>query len=365
MENLCGKKYERDSNRGAVRWGSQPGTIQIRGTKERIAKPRVRTADGKNEIDLETYAAFNRKSAIQDEVIARIGSGVSTRRYVQTIQKELRKRGVSKSAVSRQIIAASKLALDAMMQRRWDGMHFVALMFDGIRIGKTHVVASIGIDKSGRKHILGWNLGSTENHVVCRDLIRRLVECGLDVDSPYLFVIDGSKALLLAIKETFGVHAVVQRCQEHKIRDVEGYLGAKQAKLFRIKLQTAYNEKSYHAASKRLQKIRWELLSVSEKAANSLTEGLESTLTLHRLGIAGGVRESLRTTNIIESSFARLRQYTRNVTNWSDGDQVERWLAFGLLKVEAGYRQLPGYRQLARLHEMLAKELTALQHSKA
>jgi putative transposase len=237
-------------------------------------------------------------------------------------------------------------------------------MLDGVRIGKTHAVAAIGIDRSGHKHVLGWSLGSTENHVVCRDLIRHLVESGLDVNAPYLFVLDGSKALCLAVKETFGDNSVIQRCQEHKIRDVEGYLNAKQAKLFRIKIQTAYNEPTYQAASKRLQKIRWELLSVSEKAANSLTEGLESTLTLHRLGIAGGVRESLRTTNIIESSFSRLRQYIRNVTNWSDHEHIDRWLAFGLLKVEDGYRQLPGYRQLARLSKMVAKEHAALQQPK-
>lgn len=363
VDSLVGRKYQRDADRAAVRWGSQPGVIQVDGGKATIQKPRVRTKDGKHEVDLETYAAFNRKSALSKSALALIGSGVSTRDYVKVVSAELRKHGVSKSAVSRRVVEATKASLDAFQSRRLDSATFVALLFDGIRLGKVHVVAAVGIDKSGKKHVLGWNRGSSENHVVCRDLIRRLVDAGLKVDSPYLFIVDGSKALELAIKERFGDHSLIQRCQEHKIRDVEGYLNRKQAKVFRIKLQAAYNERTYDAASKRLQKIRGELSLISGKAVTSLTEGMEATLTLHRIGITGGVRESLRTTNIIESTFARLRQRVRNVSNWQDGDQVDRWLAFGLLKAEQGYRRIPGHRQLARLQQKITSIHTASQLS--
>jgi transposase-like protein len=173
--------------------------------------------------------------------------------------------------------------------------------------------------------------------------------------------LDGAKALKAAVQERFGQDVLIQRCQEHKIRDVEGYLPVRLRKRFRLLLQAAFNEANYRAASERLQKIRFQLLSVSEPAATSLTEGLEHTLTLHRLGINGGVRESLRTTNIIESTFSRLRQRTRNVSNWTDCQQVDRWMAFGLLKAEAGFRRLPGYRQLSSLQR---KVQTALQSTK-
>jgi transposase-like protein len=263
------------------------------------------------------------------------------------------------------VVAATKDAHAVFLERRWDKTKFVAILLDGVRIGPAQVVVAVGIDKAGCKHVLGWNHGPSEKFVVCRDLIRQLVERGLDPDGNYLFVIDGSKGLAQAIKNVFGEGSAIQRCQEHKIRDIEGYLNRREAKVFRIKLQAAYNESSYQRASDRLQKIRRELLNVSEKAASSLTEGLESTLTLHRLGITGGVRESLRTTNIIESTFARLRHSTRNVNQWQEPEQVERWLAFTLLKAEAGYRRLPGYRQLARLHRQVAASQTALQSPKA
>jgi putative transposase len=358
VETLCGPKHSRKVNGEAVRWGSQQGAITIHGVKEPIEKPRVRTADGKNEIDLETYAAFSKKDALREEAMVRIGGGVSTREFSKTVRKELQHHGISKSTVSRRVIDSTKASLEAFLARRWHKHSFVSIMIDGVHIGNTHVVAAVGIDKSGYKHVLGWQIGSTESAVVCRDLLRRLSEAGLDSDAPYLFVLDGSKALKAAVQERFGQDVLIQRCQEHKIRDVQGYLPVRLRKRFRLLLQAAYNETTYRAASSRLQKIRFQLLSLNEPAANSLTEGLENTLTLHRLGITGGVRESLRTTNIIESTFSRLRQRTRNVSSWSDCLQVDRWMAFGLLSAEAGFRRLPGYRQLSSLQR---KVQTALQ----
>ena len=361
VDALCGPKHSRDRDRLAVRWGTQPGTITLRGTKERIKKPRVRSADGNSEIALETYAGLNTSSALLEKAVALVGAGVSTRDYTRVLDKSLRKAGVSKSAVSRRVIAATKDALELFLERRWDKHKFVAILLDGVRIGPVQVVVAVGIDKSGRKHVLGWNRGPSENHVVCRDLIRQLVEHGLNPNAAYLFIVDGAKALTQAIRNTFGDSATIQRCQEHKIRDVEGYLNRSDAKIFRIKIQAAYNETTYQRASKRLQKIRGELQRISEKAMNALTEGMEATLTLHKLGITGGVRESLRTTNIIESTFSRVRHSTRNINNWSEEKQVERWLAFTLLKTESGYRRVPGYRQLARLQRQATIVQTALQ----
>jgi putative transposase len=358
VASLCGIKHTRKNNGDAVRWGKQSGNITVQGVKQPIKKPRVRTADGKHEIDLETYAAFSKKDALRNEAMVRIGSGISTRRFADTVRKELRHHGISKSAISRRVIQSTKASLDAFLVRRWDKHKFVTIMIDGVRLGKTLVVAAIGIDKSGFKHVLGWNIGSTESAVACRDLLRKLADAGLNVDANYLFVLDGSKALKLAVQERFGPDVLIQRCQEHKIRDVEGYLPVKLRKKYRMLLQAAFNEPSYKAASTRLQTIRSQLLSISEPAANSLTEGMEHTLTLHKLGIQGGVRESLRTTNIIESAFSGLRNRTRNVTNWADCEQVDRWLAFGLSKVESRFHRLPGYRQLSRLQRQIN---TALQ----
>lgn len=363
VENLCGPKHSRKGEGQAVRWGTQKGTITVRGVKEGINKPRVRTPDGKEEIDLETYSALNNKNAMNDELIAKVTSGVSTREFERTISKHLKAKGVSKSSVSRKVIEKSQKALEGFNQRCWHEMQFVAILLDGISLGQTHVVAAIGIDNSGHKHILGWQPGSTEHEVVCRDLLRKLVDSGLNMQSDYLFVIDGSRALRKAIRLVFGDHSVIQRCQEHKIRDVEGYLPFSLRKVTRIKLQAAFNESTYKKASNRLRRIREELMRISEPAANSLTEGLDELLTLHRLGINGGVRESLRTTNIIESAFARVRANAKHISNWNDIAQIDRWLGLIAPKIEKGFHRLPGFRQLAKLKKAV-KAQTALRSSK-
>lgn len=361
VDSLCGVKHSRKKNGEAVRWGTQKGSITIRGVKEPIEKPRVRTADGKEEIDLETYAAFSRKEPLRDQAIALIGSGVSTRSFAHVVRKEMRHHGISKSAVSTRVIASTKEALERFLSRRWDSYNFVAVLLDGVRIGETFVIVAVGVDKSGYKHVLGWQIGSTESATTCRDLLRKLVDAGLKADRDYLFILDGSKALKVAVQERFGTDATIQRCQEHKIRDVESYLPVRFRKRYRVLLQGAFNCPTYNQASTKLQKIRAQLRRISEPAANSLTEGLEHTLTLHKLGISGGVRESLRTTNIIESTFARLRHTTRNVSSWTDCEQVERWLAFGLLKAESGFRRIPGYRQLSKLERQVSAALQKLR----
>ena len=364
VQSLCGSKHSRKKDGQAVRWGTQRGTVTIQGAKEKIAKPRVRTANGKEEIDLETYSALNNQNVLNQEILARLGSGVSIRQYKKTVSKHLKAHGVSRSAISRRVIESSKEALNDFLARRWDKTSFVALLFDGVHIGKTHVVAALGIDKSGNKHILGWQLGSTEHEIVCRDLLRKLLDAGLNTNSDYLFVIDGSKALRKAIRLVFGDQSVIQRCQEHKIRDVEGYLPRNLRTKFRIRLQAAFNEKSFRRASQRLKQIRSDLHLISETAANSLTEGMEETLTLHKLGISGGVRESLRTTNCIESAFARLRANTSHISNWSDSQQVERWLALVFPKVESGFRKLPGFRQLSKLQKNVRAQIALLCQNK-
>jgi transposase-like protein len=225
------------------------------------------------------------------------------------------------------------------------------------------VIACIGIDTNGRKHVLGLRVGATENEIVCRDLIRDLIERGLNSSTPYLFVVDGSKALIAAIRAAFGQDAAIQRCQEHKIRDVQGYLPVRLRAEFRDKLQAAYNQRSESAALKRLDRIRLELSLISDNAVNALTEGMTETVTLHRLGITGLLRQSLRTTNIIESAFSSVRRYMGRVSNFRDEAQRELWITRSLLEAEKHFRSLRGSRQLRKLRVSLEDRAQGGRHA--
>ena len=71
---------------------------------------------------------------------------------------------------------------------------------------------------------LGLREGASENAVVALALLESLVERGLDPGRARLFVLDGSKALHKAVGQVFGSACLVQRCRNHKMRNVTGHL---------------------------------------------------------------------------------------------------------------------------------------------
>jgi putative transposase len=364
VESLCGPRYQHDQTRQHTRHGSQAGVVTaLQGGKQTITKPRVRNVLTEAETVLQTYMAFRDNKLLDEHCVALIDAGVPTRQLKNTIRKSLRKRGISANAVSQRIIKNAELAYKHFSERRWDGTRFVALLLDGVRYGNCMVIACVGIDLSGRKHVLGVHPGGSEQELVCTKFLRQLIDRGLNPDGNYLFVVDGSKGLRNAIHNCFGPGAVIQRCQQHKVEDVAAHLPPKERDYFRAKLHAAYNTRSYTKASAKLQEIRVKL-GRYEQAKNSLTEGLEDTLTLHKLGIWGGLKDCLRTTNVIESTFSTLRKKTRNVTNWQNEDQINRWTAQGLLLVEKGYKRVPGYRTLTLLKSKLDAHYFALHSLK-
>ncbi len=356
-EELCGKWHEHDKDRHFVRWGTEQGKALIDGAKRPIERPRIRVArnlNGKDgEVQLDNYRLMNEKELLDQHLIATILAGVSARKYESILVRGLEAKGVSKSTISRKVIATTKPMVEEFRQSPLDKLDIVVLLFDGIHVAKKQMIACVGIDMNGKKHVLGLRVGATENDIVCRDLIRDMKERGLPTDKKYLFVIDGSKALANTIRAAFGQDVAIQRCQEHKIRDVQGYLPKKMRAEMRKKLQAAYNQTSEKAAWKRLEKIRNELANISENALNSLTEGLYETLTVHRLSITGLLRKSLRTTNIMESAFSSVRRYMGRVSRFRKEAQIELWITRSILETERHFRTLRGYRQLRKLRENL------------
>jgi putative transposase len=350
----CGERHVRNADRQFVRHGKQQGSIVVHGGSEPIERPRIRTADQRKEVQVETYNLFSQRKALDEHALLAILAGVPTRHYAKLLERQLRKKGISKSTVSRRAIAATKSAVDQFIARRLDDLNIAILMLDGIHVGKRHLIVCIGIDGNGRKHLLAVRLGATENYVVCRDMVADMINRGLDPTAKYLFVIDGSQALSQTIKAAFGDDSAIQRCQEHKIRDVQGYLPVKHRKSFRAALVAAYNATSESQALTLLQNIRSQLSRISEQAMNSLTEGMLETVTLHRLGITGELRKSLRTTNIIESAFSAARRRMKNPVRHRSEASILGWTVRALLVAEKHFRILPGHRQIAKLQKNLS-----------
>ena len=197
---------------------------------------------------------------------------------------------------------------------------------DGKRFGEDEIIIAIGITIEGRKVVLGIIQSATENHSVCRDFLHGLIDRGLRYDDGLLCIIDGAKGLRKAINEVFGVYGVVQRCQWHKRENVLKYLPKGLHSQFRQKLQRAYDKSTYEEAKAALKRVRAELKLINESAVDSLDEGFEETLTIHRLGMHGELKRSFRTTNIIESVMAHIGQKTDKVDYWHNSNQKQRWV---------------------------------------
>ena len=215
----------------------------------------------------------------------------------------------------------------------------------------------MGVTEAGYEKVLGFTQATSERSEPVTELLRDLIERGLTFEEGILRVIDGSKGLRKAIGEVFGDRTEVQRCQWHKRRNVVSYLPKADQKTWRSRLQRAYQETTYEAAKERLIGLHAELQQINRRAARSLQEGLEETLTLHRLGLFDKLGKSLKTTNCIESLMGDVEEYTRDAKRWHHSPQLHQWMALAVIEAEDGFRRLDGYEDLPRLQAALKETI--------
>lgn len=230
-------------------------------------------------------------------------------------------------------------------------------MIDGKYLVKEQIVICLGITMGGDKLLLGFIQTTTENSKSVKELLQNLIERNFRFEKGLLCLLDGSKGLNKAVKEVFGNYCLVQRCQWHKRENVVSYLGEKDAPIFRAKLQSAYSEPDYERAKIKLMEIKNELANINRSAAVSLEEGLEETLTLHRLGLAAELGRSLTTTNCIENVNSKLGSYLKKIKHWKSPDMLARWIAMGLIETESRMRNVNNHKKLYLLREALKTEL--------
>ncbi len=360
VRELAGERSQRQSERTANRWGSERGYCVVMGQKVPIQRPRVRTTDDQ-EVRLGSYELFHRGEPLTETVWEKLMLGLSTRNYGQAIRQFTEAYGLEKSAVSEHFIEASRTKLKVMMERRLDKTKLCALLIDATPFQGQQMMAALGIDESGRKMILGIRQGATENATVVGELLGDLVERGLDFTEPRLYILDGGKALTAAVKKHAGESAAIQRCQVHKRRNVLDHLTEEQKPAVSKKLNAAYALEGYDAAKEALNALHRELMDLNPSAARSLGEGMEETLTVHRLHLPPQLRKTMASTNVIESAFSIVEKVCKNVKRWHGGDQRERWVGSGLLVAEHQFRRITGYK----LIPVLMEELKTLNPSKA
>jgi transposase-like protein len=332
---------------GEVRWhGTQPGRIVLAERKLALRRPRLRSrgAQGK-EVAVPLYERLGAEPRLADRMRDIVVAGVATRRYAGVLPEMAGTAGVARSSVSRKFVTAATRSLKALMSRSLKELPILALWIDGIQLEGHHILAAVGLDTRGHKHLLSLVRGSSENAHLAKDLLQDLLARGLDPELARLFVIDGSKALRSAIEQLFGDRAAVQRCRVHKVRNVTERLPAALAAQVRAVMHAAYRLPERQGIAKLKAQAAW-LKSAHPDAAASLLEGLEETFTVNRLGLTPALIRSLASTNIIENPNSAVRRVTSRVSRYRDADMALRWTAAGFLEAEKSFRPIGGRRDL-------------------
>ncbi len=351
---MAGAPQQGKARQADLVWhGTQPGRVYLKERKLRVNKPRLRKKGrGANkEVSVPAYEARQQDTATGERMLEILLHGVSTRRYQRVIPEMVDTVGVSRSTVSREAVEASEAALEQLLERRFDNVELLIIYIDGMHFGDQCVLAAVGVDVQGHKHVLALREGATENAEAAKDLLQHLVEHGVDPARRRLFVIDGSKALRTAINAVFGADMPVQRCRNHKLRNVLGRLPREQQAHTASLMRAAWKMNQKDGMAKFHQIAGW-LEHDYPDAAAALLEGLEECFTINRLDIPHSLHRCLATSNIVDNPHSGVRDRTRRVCRWRPG-MPARWSAAAFLEIEKSFRKIMGYRDLWALKAIL------------
>lgn len=340
---------------GEIRWhGRQGGTVHLAERKLKIDRPRLRRKAGGRgaEVAIPAYEALHAEGRLARRMLDILLQGVSTRRYEKVLPAMADSVGISKSAVSRQNVQAGEKLLKELAERSFADKDILIIYIDGMHFGEHCVLSAVGVDAGGHKHVLGLREGASENTTTVKLLLEDLVERGVTPGRKRLFVIDGAKALRSGIDQVYGTDNPVQRCRNHKLRNVTDCLPKEKRGQVKSAMRAAWKLEAAEGQKKLEQLASW-LEREHPSAASSLREGLGEMFTINRLGLPSALRRCLGTTNLLDSSHSGVRQRTHRVSNWQDGSMALRWAGAAFEATEKNFRRIMGHEQLWMLKAVL------------
>jgi len=359
---VCGARHRRHGERRGYRWGTTASEIAYHGGRVKVRRPRVRDRSGK-EVSLESWEVLRDGDLLREWALNLMVLNVSTRKYGRAVRlpegdlPRVNGDGTSKSAVSRRFVALSRKKMREWLDSDLSGLDLLVIQIDGLHVGDHVLVAAVGVDGNGEKHVLAVVEGATENAATVQALLDNLTGRGLDPGVPRLFVVDGAKALSAAIRNTFGMAAAIQRCQVHKGRNIIERLPDHLHASVKKMLRQAWDQKDADKAERLLRNLARRLEHEEPGVSGSILEGLDEILTVIRLGLPQELQRSLACTNIIENALGTVRLVSRNVKRWRNAEMALRWTATGLREAQKTFRRLKAYRQLPilrnALHELM------------
>jgi transposase-like protein len=356
---LCGSRHARDPERTGHRWGRTQGKIGFHGGTVPVSRPRVRARNG-GEVPLPSWAAAQADDWLGQWAMNLMLINVSTRKFGRAVRlpqgdvPAFNGDSRSKSAVSRRFVELSAERMAEWMASDLSRLDLLAIQIDGLHVEEELIlVAAVGIDGEGAQHPLGVVDGATENAATVQALLDNLVGRGLDPGVCRLFIVDGAKALTKAIRQTFGRHTPIQRCQIHKARNILERLPKHLHVSVRKALRQAWELDDADKAKRLIENLARRLERDAPGVTASILEGIDEIVTVTKLALPMELRRSLACTNIIENMNGTIRQVCRNVKRWRDASMALRWTAAGMMEAAKGFRRLKACKQLPALRAAL------------
>ena len=341
-EALCGSRHARSVRARAID-GARPGAMPTTAAKL-VDPPSGAGLRGSGDEPAELGAAVGTRTlaSLGDEMVI----NVSTRKYARAVRLPDDAGGdlptASGDATSRRrsraVVALTRSKLMAGEPARRSRSR--VLQIDGLHVGDHLMVAAIGIDTGGAKHVLGLAEGA-KNAATVQAMLDNLIERGLDPERPRLYIVDGAKALSKAIRRTFGRAAALQRCQVHKGRNITDRLDESLHAGVRKVLRQAWQQDDAAKAERLLRNLARRLEHDAPGVSGSILEGLDEILTVIRLGLirtAGHQRHRERDRHRPDGAAER--------QGWPATPNGAALFAAGLLEAQKTFRRLKAYRQL-------------------
>jgi putative transposase len=349
-EEIAGPDYQPFSP-DMRKWASQGGSAYIGDQKIRIEHPRLRGPRG--EIALKSYERLKEPDGFSEELLTKVLRGLSCQKYAETVVEAAQAFGVSASSVSRHIITATAGQLQEFKERSLSELIPFAIFLDTIHRGGEAFIIGLGIDTSGAKTVLGFWQGATENHELCEELLADMERRRLRLSRKIIWVTDGGKGIIKTLRERFGKKLIHQRCTIHKDRNIQKHLAKRYRKEAHWRFRTALEQTYYEDARQMLLEMEKWLRGINESAADSLMEAIDEILTLHRLKVPALLRQTLHSTNPIESMFSTVRDCEGNIKRYRNSKMMQRWLASVLLHCEKGFKRIKGFASIPIVIEQI------------
>jgi len=351
VESLCGKAYHPSPASDHQRAGSAPGRYFFGIEEEPVRRPRVRK-DGK-EVRLKAYEAAQSRGTLHDAMLRAFIAGMPSRE-----QKRMFKgaSGTSHGEVSRLWQKEGERCIEQLRERDLGKADYLVLMLDGIALGNDLcAVVALGITIDGEKHILDFQIGSSENLEVCTDLLNRIEERGFTPKRRLLAVTDGSKALRKGVRKKWP-DAIIQRCLIHKARNIKSYLSYRHHGEVDGLFKRLRKAEGLETSEEVVKELRAFLKSKNAQALVSLEEAGDELLAVHGLGAPSTLHTTLLNTNCIENPFRNVRAKIRRVSRWrAETQMASKWMAYALLEAERGFRRINHYKDVKKLAELLER----------